>query len=447
MVCIKICRSGLSREIAGQKNRMRMLFVADGRSPIAQNWIEYFLQTGHEVHLASTYPCDPDIRLASFIVIPVSFGAAAGEQKDDIVTYSPTPLPYPILDDEGGKRGDDKTGVRLTFSLPAPPKKSLLRSLLPVGLRTAIRQRLGPSTLPSASRRLKLLISYVQPDLIHAMRIPYEGMLAALAQPSCPLLISVWGNDLTLHAPSTHQMAKLTRQALQSATALHTDCVRDLRLAACWGYPARKPALTVPGAGGVRRELFKIKPNVKTGVDKNFLVINPRGMRAYVRNDTFFQAIPAILKQIPQMHFICPGMAGEVEILNWVEKLDISRSVTLLPHLTRADMATLFSQSDIAVSITEHDGTPNTLLEAMACGCFPIAGDIETLREWITPGINGLLVPPGDAQALADAVILAFMQPDLCSRAREVNLRLVEEKADYAKIMPKALAFYESLIQ
>ncbi|MEN6393577.1 MAG: glycosyltransferase family 4 protein [Anaerolineaceae bacterium] len=176
------------------------------------------------------------------------------------------------------------------------------------------------------------------------------------------------------------------------------------------------------------------------------LIINPRGMRAYVRNDTFFHAIPQILAQMPEVRFICPGMAGESQILDWVEKLDISRAVTLLPRLNRADMATLFNQAVVSVSLTEHDGTPNTLLEAMACGCFPVAGDIETLREWITPGINGLLVPPDDSQAVANAVLSALALPELRQRARDINISIIKERADYTKIMPKALSFYRSLI-
>lgn len=44
-------------------------------------------------------------------------------------------------------------------------------------------------------------------------------------------------------------------------------------------------------------------------------------------------------------------------------------------------MAYLFRLADVTVSLSEDDGTPNTLLEAVACGCFPIAGDIESVRE------------------------------------------------------------------
>ncbi|MBN1537592.1 MAG: glycosyltransferase family 4 protein [Anaerolineales bacterium] len=390
---------------------MRLLFVIDGRSPIALNWVEYFVQTGHEVHLVSTRPCTSNLPLTSLNIIPVAFGEVAGRQS--------------------GNRGGDP---------------SWLRTLIPVRWRTVIKQRVAPRTLPSAARHLQQLISEIKPDLVHAMRIPYEGMLTALAGPDSPLLVSVWGNDFTLHASSTPRMRNLTRLTLQRADALHTDCERDRRLATAWGFSPQKPIITLPGAGGVRLNMFKASALDREKGKKEPLIINPRGVRAYVRNDTFFNAIPLVLAQEPQARFICPGMAGESQILNQIERLDISQSVTLLSKMPQADMATLFRQSDIAVSITEHDGTPNTLLEALACGCFPIAGDIETLREWITPGMNGFLVPPGDPQALAQAILLALEQPELRQRAKAINLQMIKERADYYEVMPRVLAFYQSLI-
>lgn len=58
---------------------------------------------------------------------------------------------------------------------------SLLRRVVPVGLRTMIRQRIAPSSFPRAARTLEEVIGRIQPDLVHAMRIPYEGMIASLA--------------------------------------------------------------------------------------------------------------------------------------------------------------------------------------------------------------------------------------------------------------------------
>jgi hypothetical protein len=386
---------------------MRILFVADGRSPIALNWISHFVETGHEVILASTFPCQPDLSLASLEVIPVAFAAAAG----------------------GGARSS-----------------SGLRRLVPVGLRTAVRQRLGPLTLPSAASRLDEVITRLQPELVHALRIPYEGMLAALAlaeTASPPLVVSVWGNDFTLHASSSPHMRRYTRQALRRADALLADCRRDLRLATEWGFDAAKPAAVLPGGGGVQLDLFYPPQN-----DSQLpVIINPRGFRAYVQNEAFFHAIPLVLAAHPEARFVCPAMAGEVQAQHWVEQLGIAGSVDLLPHQTPPQMADLFRRSWVAVSPTTHDGTPNTLLEAMACGCFPIAGDLEPLREWITPGENGLLVDPSNPQALAQAIIAALDDPALRLHARQINATLIADRADYRKSMASAEIFYRNQIK
>jgi len=390
---------------------MRLLFVADGRSPIALNWIEHFLSKEHEVHLASTYPSEPDTRLAGYHLVPVAFSQAAG------------------------------------YGNRAPRSPSSLRSATTVSLRTKVRQWLGPFTLPGAARRLKEIAETVSPDLVHALRIPYEGMLAAMADLEAPLLVSVWGNDFTLHASATPFLAHYTRLALKGADALHTDCQRDVHLAHGWGFFASKPVVVLPGNGGVQIDIFH--PPTEQDLKQRYgspVVINPRGFRAYVRNDTFFKAIPIILAKLPQVRFICPVMADEPAAHRWIDRLRISGSVELLPRQTRSQMAELFRQAQVAVSPSIHDGTPNTLLEAMACACFPLAGDLESLREWIDHGVNGLLFDPRDPVALASAVIKAIEDGELRSHAAEYNQQLIWERAAYRQVMARAESFYQDLI-
>lgn len=183
---------------------MKILFVADGRSPIAINWIRYFIERGDEVYLASTFACQPELDLAGLDITPVAFS--------------------------GKKRS-------------SPPLTSRPASSRTLQLRTVIRHYLGPLTITHSARKLRTVIERVKPDLVHAMRIPYEGMLAADAYNGIPLLVSVWGNDFTLHAPSTRLMRHYTRWTMQVTDALHTDCQRDIRLAGEWGFPVRRPAL------------------------------------------------------------------------------------------------------------------------------------------------------------------------------------------------------------
>jgi glycosyltransferase involved in cell wall biosynthesis len=298
----------------------------------------------------------------------------------------------------------------------------------------------------------------VQPDLVHAMRIPFEGMVASAVKSATPLLVSVWGNDFTLHAPATPMMTAHTQRTLERADGLHTDCRRDVRLARQLGFQTGRPDIVLPAGGGIKGQLFHPgEPDMDALTEPLAslmrsippdapVVVNPRGFRAYVRNDTFFQSIPHILTQLPHTQFLCPAMAGEAQALRWIERLRIADSVHLLPMLLPVEMAAIYQRAEVTVSVTEHDGTPNTLLEALACGCFPVVGDIESLREWIEDGKNGLLIDPADPGALAGAVIQALSRKDLREKSRQSNLAMIAERAEYTGVMAKAANFYQELI-
>lgn len=396
---------------------MRLLYVADGRSPIALNWIRYFVEEGNEVHLISTFDCIPDLSFSSMHILSVGFSE-----------FQPA----------------------VGASTESNSYRGMLRRMMPVPVRTQIRHWLAPLTLANAARRLAVLVEAIQPDLLHAMRIPYEGMVAAMALNNIadlPMLLSVWGNDFTLHAPSTPFMSRYSRLALTRTDALHTDCRRDMRLAEKWGFNTTKPAVELPGAGGVQLDLFYSDANERQELpDKSITVINPRGFRAYVRNDIFFRAIPLVLDKDPAIRFICPAMADEPQAWRWIQELGINMAVELLPRQSRPGMASLYRKAEVSVSPSLHDGTPNTLLEAMACGCFPLAGDIESIHEWIQPGINGLLFDPNDSKSLADAILYAAEQSDLRVSAAKYNTRLIAERAEYWRVMREADEFYRRLV-
>jgi glycosyltransferase involved in cell wall biosynthesis len=267
-----------------------------------------------------------------------------------------------------------------------------------------------------------------------------------------PLVVSIWGNDLTLHAQRTSQMRSHTIRTLQRANGLLADAQRDLRLAVQWGYDPEKPALVVPGAGGI--DLAEIT-RLSSGQDTTSapvpggvpLVLNPRGFRpGSVRNDIFFEAIPLVLKERPEVFFACAAMAGQREALQYIEQYGLQEHVRLLPYLPQAQLWSLFQRAEVSVSVSAHDGTPNSLLEAMACRCFPIVGDIESLREWITPGVNGLLVEPDNAPALAEAILRALAHPELREKAAGANRRILEERAEVGVVREKIAAFYQQML-
>jgi glycosyltransferase involved in cell wall biosynthesis len=84
---------------------------------------------------------------------------------------------------------------------------------------------------------------------------------------------------------------------------------------------------------------------------------------------------------------------------------------------------------DIYVSCSESDSTSVSLLEAMACGVFPIVSDIEGNREWIDDGVNGMLFPVGDPESLAEKIIHASEDSDFRMQAAKKNLEIIRKKA------------------
>ena len=381
---------------------MKILFVADGRSPIAQNWIRYFVERGDEVYLASTFACALDFSVNELEVIPVAFSEF--------------------------KKVAQRPGT-------APART--------VSLRTTIRQLFGPLTIRRAANRLRSFIDRMKPDLVHAMRIPYEGMMAADAYNGTPLVVSTWGNDFTLHAPSTRLMSHYTRWTMQVADALHADCRRDVRLAKGWGFGPEKPALVAPGNGGIRTDIFY--PPEKPVEEP--IIINPRGFRPYVRNDVFFKAIPIVLEKRPDAKFIFALMAGESQAEQWIREWEVGHAVELLPPLSHSKMAETFRRAQVVASPSIHDGTPNTLLEGIACGCFPIAGDLESIREWITPRENGLLFDPSDSQSIAVAILTAIQNKNLREKAAGLNQNIIADRAEYLSNMERAEKFYSEVIK
>jgi glycosyltransferase involved in cell wall biosynthesis len=401
--------------VCGILELMKILFIADGRSPTTLSWLRYWIETSHTVHLISTFPCDIPPGLASFHLLPVAFGTMAGKQMRN------------------------NSGVKYRSS-----KLDSLRGFL-----LHLRYYLGPLSLPIYQARFRSLVAEIQPDLVHALRIPFEGMLSVITPPGIPLVISTWGNDITLHARGSFFMAGLTRGVLNRADGLITDTQRDIQLGIKWGFQSGRPTLIVPGSGGIRLDEIEMRSfadELPEELPDGPIIVNPRGQRpGSLRQDVFFQAIPEVLNKVPKAVFVCPSLRGDKESELQVDKLGIRSNTKLWPRLSQAQLWRLFQKSQIFVSPSIHDGTPNSMLETMACGCFPVVGDIDSMHEWVQPGINGFLVDATNAHSIADAILQAINQPALRTKAAKYNAVLIAERAAYLPNMARVEKFYKEV--
>ena len=229
-----------------------------------------------------------------------------------------------------------------------------------------------------------------------------------------------------------------------------TDVNRDVQLANQWGYSSEKPVLVVLTSGGINFDkMAAIRQDVLDPViaqlpTDRVWIVNPRGIRpGYVRNDTFFAAIPLVVEKTKTpVLFLCPSMENQPQASAWVKQYAIEESVRLLPFLSQKQLWQLFSRSKLMISVTEHDGTPNSLLESMSMGAFPIVGAIDSLREWIQQDQNGLLVDPSNSVELAEAILNAIANEKLLDNARNGNQELVKARASSEIVRQMRDEFY-----
>ena len=395
---------------------MRILLVADGRSPITRNWLRMLSGLDYKISLVSTYPYESIPGLEHQYTLPVAFSGMSGSQVA-------------------------RSGTRRQTRL-----RGVVARLRPLLLR--VRALLVPMLLAKPRKEFLSIVAELRPDVVHALRVPFEGMLAAVTPAEIPLIVSIWGNDLTFHARTSFLMKRQTRRALARADGLLADANRDVRLAFQWGLKVGTPTAVLPGNGGL--DLEEINRTLSLSVAHDYtlpegrpLVVNPRGFRpGSVHQDVFFASIPQILKEFPQAYFVCTAMQGQPQALKWVQQYRLHEQILLLPYLNQQQLWQLFSRAQVYVSLSSHDGTPNTFLEALACGCFPVVGDIESLREWLEPERTGLLVDPKDPQAAAQAILRALRHPELRERARQENIRVLKKRAEVNGVRKEARNFY-----
>jgi glycosyltransferase involved in cell wall biosynthesis len=136
-----------------------------------------------------------------------------------------------------------------------------------------------------------------------------------------------------------------------------------------------------------------------------------------------------------------PASINDAELSAWGSE----GVVELLGH--RNDIANVFAQSHIVVLPSYYgEGLPKVLVEAAASGRAVVTTDHPGCRDAIEPDVTGLLVPPRDAVALADAIQRLLLDGELCARMGQAGRKLAERKFAVEKVVAETMAVYKELL-
>jgi glycosyltransferase involved in cell wall biosynthesis len=121
--------------------------------------------------------------------------------------------------------------------------------------------------------------------------------------------------------------------------------------------------------------------------------------------------------------------------------------VCLTGAISDDELSALYRRSELVVLPTLYEGSSMVTLEAMAHRKPVVATEVGGIPDKVFPGENGLLVPPGDAAALAAAVMEAIASPE---RLRDWGLRgraIVESRFSWAARVKELLRLYETVVR
>src|ERR671934_2565118 len=129
-------------------------------------------------------------------------------------------------------------------------------------------------------------------------------------------------------------------------------------------------------------------------------------------------AMPLLLERVPSAHAVIAG-GGDLEpyLRALAEDSGVAERVHVLGP--RQDVPALMHALDAFAMPSIWEGFGIVLLEAMAAGKPIVASRTATIPEVVVEGETGVLVPPGDAVALADALASLARDPDLARRLGE----------------------------
>jgi glycosyltransferase involved in cell wall biosynthesis len=111
----------------------------------------------------------------------------------------------------------------------------------------------------------------------------------------------------------------------------------------------------------------------------------------------------------------------------------------------RDDMVEVYSQAHIVCLPSYREGMSKTLIEAAACGRPIIACDVPGCREVVQTGISGLLVPPRDAPALAEAMRRLIQNPEERRSMGTMGRMIAENTFTKELVISQTLAFYDRI--
>jgi L-malate glycosyltransferase len=175
-----------------------------------------------------------------------------------------------------------------------------------------------------------------------------------------------------------------------------------------------------------RAIVFRSNVFPEYGAEQIVIAVTANMNYAFKGHDVLIEAAIPVCKAAPNARFVLLGDGGRRETLQR-RVLEVGLHDQILFLGSRQDVVHVLQACDIGVLPSLTEGLPNAMLEYMAVGLAVVGTRVGGIPELIEHNINGVLVPPGDAKSLCDALLTLIqnqgLRENLGVRARETAVQ------------------------
>lgn len=158
------------------------------------------------------------------------------------------------------------------------------------------------------------------------------------------------------------------------------------------------------------------------------------------------KAMPGVIKEFPGAHLVIIGDGPLKENLQRMsEELGVDEHVSFLGYQVQVE--SLEADFDVFVLPSVSEGLGLALLEAMALGKPVVASEVGGIPEVVKNGISGLLVPPADEKALAQAIVSILSSKQRAYSLGEAARKAVYEKFSARVMVERTMEIYDKILR
>lgn len=308
-----------------------------------------------------------------------------------------------------------------------------------------IHERLQPLLERTANEILEKIIIEIQPDVVHSFEMQscsYPIERTMLKYPKLKWMYSCWGSDLFYYRNFKEHNTKI-RKVLKRIDFLHTDCIRDFEIARQLGFKGQFLGV-IPGGTGYRIEELE---KYKLPIHERKIILVKGYEHHFGRGLNVVKALELIKKELENYEVVVFG--AHPKVIEYINEKSLNYTCFHRHGLTHEELIKLMGKSLLYIGNSISDGIPNTLLEAIVMGAFPIQSNPGgATAEIITDSENGFLIKhPENIAGIKENIIKAITNITLVKSATVLNSVIAKERLDYEVNNKKLLAIYESIAQ